>query len=118
MAGTINSSEITAIIKSKIENYSEKLQVDNVGSVIEISDGISRIYGLNNVMASELVEFDDGKGTLGITLNLEEDNVGVVILGDYTKIKEGMSVKSTGKIASVPVGDALIGRIIDPTGDY
>ena len=116
MAGTINSSEITAIIKSKIENYSEKLQVDNVGSVIEISDGISRIYGLNNVMASELVEFDDGKGTLGITLNLEEDNVGVVILGDYTKIKEGMSVKSTGKIASVPVGDALIGRIIDPTG--
>ncbi len=116
MSSTINSSEITAIIKQKIENYEEKLKVDNVGSVIEISDGISRIYGLNNVMSSELVEFDDGKGTLGITLNLEEDNVGVVILGDYTEIKEGMTVRSTGKIASIPVGDALIGRIIDPTG--
>ena len=116
MSSTINSSEITAIIKQKIENYEEKLKVDNVGSVIEISDGISRIYGLSNVMSSELVEFDDGKGTLGITLNLEEDNVGVVILGDYTEIKEGMTVRSTGKIASIPVGDALIGRIIDPTG--
>ena len=116
MSPTINSSEITAIIKSKIENYEEKLQVDNVGSVIEISDGISRIYGLKNVMSSELVEFDDGKNTLGITLNLEEDNVGVVILGDYTGIKEGMTVRSTGRIASVPVGEELIGRIIDPTG--
>ena len=77
----INSSEITAIIKSKIENYSQKLEVNNVGSVIEISDGISRIYGLKNVMSSELVEFDDENKTLGITLNLEEDNVGVVILG-------------------------------------
>ena len=116
MSSTINSSEITSIIKQKIENYEEKLKVDNVGSVIEISDGISRIYGLSDVMSSELVEFDDGKGTLGITLNLEEDNVGVVILGDYTEIKEGMTVRSTGKIASIPVGDALIGRIIDPTG--
>ena len=116
MSSAINSSEITAIIKSKIENYSKKLEVENVGSVIDISDGISRIYGLKNVMSSELVEFDDGNKTLGITLNLEEDNVGVVILGDYTKIKEGMSVRSTGRIASVPVGDALIGRIIDPTG--
>ncbi len=116
MSSTINSSEITAIIKQKIENYSKNLEVDNVGSVIEISDGISRIYGLKNVMSSELVEFDDENKTLGITLNLEEDNVGVVILGDYTHIKEGMSVKSTGKIASIPVGDALIGRIIDPVG--
>ncbi len=116
MSSMINSSEITAIIKSKIENYSKQLQVENTGSVIEISDGISRIYGLKNIMASELVEFDDENKTLGITLNLEEDNVGVVILGDYTKIKEGMSVKATGKIASVKVGDELIGRIIDPTG--
>ena len=116
MSPTINSSEITAIIKSKIENYSQKLEVNNVGSVIEISDGISRIYGLKNVMSSELVEFDDENKTLGITLNLEEDNVGVVILGDYTGIKEGMQVKSTGRIASIPVGDNLIGRIIDPTG--
>ena len=116
MSPTINSSELSAIIKSKIENYSQKLEVENVGSVIEISDGISRIYGLKNVMSSELVEFDDENKTLGITLNLEEDNVGVVILGDYTGIKEGMSVKSTGRIASIPVGDSLIGRIIDPTG--
>ncbi len=116
MSPTINSSEITSIIKSKIENYNQTLEVNDVGSVIEISDGISRIYGLKNVMSSELVEFDDENKTLGITLNLEEDNVGVVILGDYTQIKEGMKVKSTGRIASIPVGDELIGRIIDPTG--
>lgn len=116
MSPTINSSEITSIIKSKIENYNHKLEVDNTGSVIEISDGICRIYGLKNVMSSELVEFDDENKTLGITLNLEEDNVGVVILGNYTQIKEGMNVKATGRIASIPVGDELIGRIIDPTG--
>lgn len=116
MSPTINSSEITAIIQSKIENYSRNLEVNNVGSVIEISDGISRIWGLKNVMSSELIEFDDENKTLGIALNLEEDNVGAVILGDYTKIKEGTAVKSTGRIASIPVGDALIGRIVDPTG--
>jgi F-type H+-transporting ATPase subunit alpha len=113
---TIESSEISAIIKSKIENYKDKLHVDNVGSVIEVGDGIARVWGLRNVMSSELVEFDDGEKTLGIALNLEDDNVGVVILGDYTKIKEGTQVKTTGKIASVPVGDGLIGRIVDPTG--
>ncbi len=116
MTSSINSSEISAIIKSKIENYQGTLEIENVGTVIEISDGIARIYGLKNVMSSELVEFDDGLATLGITLNLEEDNVGVVILGDYTKIKEGMKVKATGQIASIPVGDAMMGRIIDPTG--
>ena len=96
---TISASEISNIIKSKIENYNNGLEVSNTGTVIEVGDGISRIYGLKNVMSSELVEFDDGKGTLGIALNLEEDNVGVVILGDYTQIKEGMNVKATGKIA-------------------
>ncbi len=116
MNSTINSSEISSIIKSKIENYSNKPDIVDVGSVIEIGDGISRVYGLKNVMADELVRFEDGKGTLGIALNLEEDNVGVVILGDYTSIKEGMQVKTTGKIASIPVGEELIGRIIDPTG--
>ncbi|MCR5265516.1 MAG: F0F1 ATP synthase subunit alpha [Cyanobacteria bacterium RUI128] len=112
----INPDEISSIIKSNIENYSAKTEVSNVGSVLEIGDGIARIYGLRNVMSNELVEFDDGKGTLGITLNLEEDNVGVVILGEYTHIKEGMTVRTTGKIASVPVGDNLIGRIVSPTG--
>ncbi len=112
----IKPDEISSIIREKIKNFDSVSEVVNTGTVLEISDGISRIYGLKNVMASELVEFQDGEGTLGITLNLEEDNVGVVILGEYTKIKEGMQVKSTGKIASVPVGEGLIGRIIDPTG--
>ena len=112
----INPDEISSIIKSSIANYEAKTEVSNVGSVLEIGDGIARIYGLRNVMSNELVEFDDGKGTLGITLNLEEDNVGVVILGEYTHIKEGMTVRTTGRIASVPVGDGLIGRIISPTG--
>ena len=112
----IKPDEISSIIREKIQNFESVTEVSNVGTVLEISDGISRIYGLKNVMASELVEFQDGEGTLGITLNLEEDNVGVVILGEYTKIKEGMQVKSTGRIASIPVGDELIGRIIDPTG--
>ena len=112
----IRPDEISSIIKEKIENYESKTQVTNTGSVVEISDGICRIYGLKDVMSSELIEFDDGMGTLGIALNLEEDNVGAVILGEYTKIKEGMTVRATGKIASIPVGESLIGRIIDPTG--
>ena len=112
----IKPDEISSIIRQKIENFDITTEVTNTGSVIDIGDGIARIYGLRNVMASELIVFEDGKDTLGITMNLEEDNVGVVILGDYTGIKEGMTVRTTGRIASVPVGDGLIGRIIDPTG--
>lgn len=112
----INPDEISSILKENIKNYESKAEVSNIGSVLEVGDGIARIYGLRNVMSNELVEFEDGRGTLGITLNLEEDNVGVVILGEYTHIKEGMTVKTTGRIASVPVGDALIGRIVNPTG--
>ena len=112
----INPEEISSILKENIRNYEAKAEVSNVGSVLEVGDGIARIYGLRNVMSNELVEFEDGKGTLGITLNLEEGNIGVVILGEYTHIKEGMSVKTTGRIASVPVGEGLLGRIIDPTG--
>lgn len=113
----IKPDEISSIIKNKIENYESQTEISNVGSVLEVGDGIARIYGLRNVMSNELVEFQDGKGTLGITLNLEEDNVGVVILGEYQHIKEGMIVKTTGRIASVPVGDNLIGRIVNPTGE-
>lgn len=113
---TINPDEITSIIKEKLQNYDSNVDVKNVGTVLEVADGISRVYGLSDAMASELVEFNDEKGTLGIVLNLEEDNVGVVILGEYTHIKEGMQVKTTGRIASVPTGDGLLGRIIDPTG--
>ena len=112
----IKPDEISSIIKSKIENFELQTQISNTGSVIEIGDGIARIYGLRNAMSSELIVFEDGRDTLGITMNLDEDNVGVVILGDYTHIKEGMTVKTTGKIASVPVGEGLMGRIIDPTG--
>lgn len=112
----IKPDEISSIIREKIENYDAKTEISNVGSVLEVGDGIARIYGLRNVMSGELVEFEDNKGTLGITMNLEEDNVGVVILGDYTHIKEGMTVRTTGRIASVPVGEGLIGRIINPTG--
>ncbi|MBQ7126510.1 F0F1 ATP synthase subunit alpha, partial [bacterium] len=112
----INPDEISSILKESIKNYENKAEISNIGSVLEVGDGIARIYGLRNVMSNELVEFEDGKGTLGITLNLEEGNVGVVILGEYTHIKEGMTVKTTGRIASVPVGDALIGRIVNPTG--
>ena len=79
----INPDEISSILKENIRNYEAKAEVSNIGSVLEVGDGIARIYGLRNVMSNELVEFEDGKGTLGITLNLEEDNVGVVILGDY-----------------------------------
>jgi len=112
----IKPDEISSIIKNRIENYELQTEISNTGSVLEVGDGIARIYGLRNVMASELVVFEDGHDTLGITMNLDEDNVGVVILGEYTQIKEGMTVKTTGRIASVPVGDNLIGRIIDPTG--
>ena len=112
----IRPDEISSLIKSKIENYRSGIEVADNGQVLEVGDGIARIYGLSSAMSSELVEFDDGHGTLGIIQNLEEDNVGVVILGDYKHIKEGMSVKTTGRIASVPVGDALIGRIVNPNG--
>jgi F-type H+-transporting ATPase subunit alpha len=112
----IQPDEISSIIKSKIENYELQTEVSNTGTVLEVGDGIARVYGLRNVMANELIQFEDGHSTLGIAMNLEEDNVGVVILGEYTEIKEGTIVKTTGRIASVPVGDGLIGRIVDPTG--
>lgn len=114
---TINPSEITNIIRSKIENYESRVEINTQGQVLESGDGIARIYGLKDAMQSELVEFEDENKTLGLVLNLEEDNVGVVILGDYKNIKEGTKVKTTGRIASVPVGSGLIGRIIDPTGE-
>ncbi len=112
----IKPDEISSIIKSKVESFNIQTEVSNTGTVIEVGDGIARVYGLRNVMAGELVTIEDGHDTLAMTLNLDEDNVGVVILGEYKQIKEGMTVKTTGQIASVPVGDNLIGRIVDPTG--
>ena len=113
---TIKADEIVSILKEQINQYEEKLTVSNVGTVISIGDGISRIHGLEHAMSSELVEFDDKERTLGMVLNLEEQSVGVVLFGEAKGVQEGSKVKTTGRIASVPVGDALIGRVISPIG--
>lgn len=110
----MNPEEITAIIKDQIKNYAVDLNVDEVGSVIEIGDGIAHIHGLNKAMAGELLDF--GNDIYGLVLNLEQDNVGAVILGGETEIKEGDEVKRTGTIMQVPVGDAMIGRVVDALG--
>jgi len=113
---TIKPEEITSVLKKQLKEYQASLTVTNVGSVLQVGDGISRIYGLENAMAGELVEFDDADHTMGMVLNLEEDNVGVVILGSGRGITEGMSVKTTGRIASIGVCEGLLGRVIDPLG--
>lgn len=110
----MNPEEITAIIKDQIKNYDVDLNVDDVGSVIEIGDGIAHIHGLDKAMAGELLDF--GNDIYGLVLNLEQDNVGAVILGGETKIKEGSQVKRTGRIMQVPVGEAMIGRVVDALG--
>ena len=110
----MNPEEITAIIKDQIKNYAVDLNVDEVGSVIEIGDGIAHIHGLNKAMAGELLDF--GNDIYGLVLNLEQDNVGAVILGGETEIKEGAQVKRTGTIMQVPVGQAMIGRVVDALG--
>ena len=110
----IKADEITKLIREQIENYESKIAVDEVGTVISLGDGIARLHGLDKVMAGELIEFPHG--VAGIAMNLEEDQVGAVLLGDYTEIKEGDEVKRTGKIMSVPVGDALIGRVVNALG--
>src|SRR3989338_6639602 len=113
---TIKTDEIVSILKEEITKYEQKLQVTSVGTVISIGDGIARIHGLEQAMSSELVEFDDKDKTLGMVLNLEEDSVGVVLFGSAKGVQEGTQVKTLGRIASVPVGDALIGRVISPIG--
>src|ERR1700674_3860800 len=110
----IKADEITQLLREQIENYESKIAVDEVGTVITLGDGIARVYGLDKVMAGELLSFPHG--VAGIAMNLEEDQVGVVILGEYTEIKEGDEVKRTGNIMSVPVGDALVGRVVNSLG--
>jgi len=107
----IRPDEISNIIRQQIESYDQEVQIDNVGTVLQIGDGIARVYGLEQVMAGELLEFSDK--TIGIALNLENDNVGAVLMGAGIDILEGSSVRSTGKIAQVPVGDAFLGRVVD-----
>jgi F-type H+-transporting ATPase subunit alpha len=110
----IKADEITQLIRQQIENYETKIAVDEVGTIITLGDGIARVHGLDKVMAGELLSFPHG--IAGIAMNLEEDQVGVVVLGDYTEIKEGDEVKRTGRIMSVPVGEALVGRVVNALG--
>ncbi len=110
----IKADEITQLLREQIKNYDAKVQVDQVGTVISVGDGIARIHGLDKVMAGELIEFPHG--IAGLAMSLEEDQVGSVLLGDYTEIREGDEVKRTGKILSVPVGEALIGRVVNALG--
>ena len=110
----LRPEEISAVIKEQIEKYSDKLDVSNVGTVIQVADGIARIHGLDKAMQGELLEFPGG--VYGMVMNLEEDNVGAVLLGEQKNINEGDTVKSTGRVATVPVGDALLGRVVNALG--
>jgi F-type H+-transporting ATPase subunit alpha len=110
----IKADEIAQLIRQQIENYESKIAVDEVGTVITLGDGIARVHGLDKVMAGELLEFPHD--VAGIAMNLEEDQVGVVLLGEYTEISEGDEVKRTGRIMSVPVGEALVGRVVNSLG--
>ncbi|HUC92598.1 MAG TPA: F0F1 ATP synthase subunit alpha [Paenibacillus sp.] len=111
---SIRPDEISTLIKQQIEQYKSEIQVVDVGTVIQVGDGIARVHGLENAMSGELLEF--ANGVVGMALNLEENNVGVVILGPYTDIREGDQVKRTGRIMEVPVGEALLGRVVNPLG--
>ena len=110
----INADEITELLREQIANYDVKVRVDEVGTVMSLGDGIARLYGLDRVMAGELIEFPHG--VAGLAMNLEEDQVGAVLMGEYQEIREGDQVKRTGKILSVPVGEALIGRVVNSLG--
>ncbi|MBV9155730.1 MAG: F0F1 ATP synthase subunit alpha, partial [Acidobacteriaceae bacterium] len=110
----IRADEISRVLQSEIENFDAVANVAETGSVISVGDGIARIYGLENVMAGELIEF--GPQTVGLALNLEEDQVGAVLLGDFSDVKEGDQVRRTGRIMSIPVGEAMVGRVVNALG--
>jgi F-type H+-transporting ATPase subunit alpha len=110
----INVAEITSVLKQEIAGFENRINVTEVGTVIEVGDGIARVYGLRNAMAGELLEFENG--TMGQVFNLEEDSIGAVIFGNYLEIKEGDTVKATGRLLEVPVGEAVIGRVVNPLG--
>src|SRR2546421_7918563 len=110
----IRADEITTILRQEIENYEHAIDVSEVGSVISVGDGIARIHGLEKVMAGELIEFPHN--VAGIAMNLEEDQVGAVLLGEFKEIKEGDQVRRTRRIMSVPVGEALVGRVVNALG--
>ncbi|QEF97320.1 ATP synthase subunit alpha [Stieleria maiorica] len=110
-----SSDEIASVLQQEIENFDSKIDVREVGTVLEVGDGIARVYGLSGVMAGEMVEFPNG--AIGLAFNLEENSVGVIILGDYLTIQEGDEVKALGTLLSVPAGDAVVGRVLDPLGN-
>src|SRR5437763_14613314 len=112
---SINVAEITSVLKQEISGFENRINVSEVGTVIEVGDGIARVYGLQNAMAGELLEFENG--IMGQVFNLEEDSIGAVIFGSYLEIKEGDSVRATGRLLEVPVGDAVIGRVVNPLGE-
>src|SRR6202795_4789445 len=111
----IKADEISKILREQIENYEQTVSVDEVGAIISVGDGIARVHGLRKVMAGEMVSFP--KNIFGIALNLEEEEVGVVLLGESAELKEGDVVKRTNTIMSVPVGEALVGRVVNPLGE-
>ena len=110
-----SADEIASVIQQEIQQFGSEIDVREVGTVLEVGDGIARVYGLTGVAAGEMVEFPGGIN--GLAFNLEENSVGVIILGDYLKINEGDEVKALGQLLSVPVGDAVLGRVIDPLGN-
>ncbi len=112
---SVRATEIRDILRSQIQDFDASMRMTNVGNVIEVGDGIATVYGLSDVRANELVEFQTG--AMGMAFNLQEDSVGVIILGEYTDIEEGYEVRTTGQIAAVPVGDGLIGRVVDALGN-
>ncbi|MCK5462545.1 MAG: F0F1 ATP synthase subunit alpha, partial [Bacteroidales bacterium] len=114
MAG-IKPAEVSEVLKKQLEGFKTTEELEEVGSVLQIGDGIARIYGLTNVQSNELIEFENG--VVGMVLNLEEDNIGAVLLGSSEEIREGDLVKRTGRIAALEVGEGLLGRVINTLGD-
>ena len=110
----IKTDEIVSVLKKEIQSYDTKIEMAEVGEVLSVGDGIARVYGLENVMFNEMVEFENG--VPGLAFNLEENSVGVVVLGDYLKLREGFQVKRLGRVLEIPVGEELLGRIVDPMG--
>ncbi|MBX9656228.1 F0F1 ATP synthase subunit alpha [bacterium] len=111
------ADEVTSILQAEIDQYRSQLDVAEIGTVLEVGDGIARVYGLSNAMAGEMLEFDDGKQTRGVVFNLEESSVGAVVFGNALDIKEGMTVRALGTLLEVPVGDAMIGRVVNAIGE-
>jgi len=114
----IKTDEITSVIKQEIEQFASQLEISEVGQVVEVGDGIARVYGLSKVMAGELLEFEGQGGTvMGQAMNLEHDTVGAVLYGETTGIREGDTVRATGRLLEVPVGEGMLGRVVDPLGN-